>query len=197
MRRSILLRGRRRAIRADLRRGLAGTALATASAVFVGLVHAVPVSAVEVPPDNEPPYRPISLGEQARLDRCSAGVALHVGGPGLKKVAAKALTGPPEELAVATDPVGTMWPLSQAMVKDRDYPESSPTVTTERRLRWEAANETYWQTGWGSVEKDPPQFGSDIAAFTLSAQRDLCQDRYGWPCHGVQDLTGPSEGGRG
>ncbi|MEU0718636.1 hypothetical protein ABZ498_15845 [Streptomyces lavendulocolor] len=173
MRRSILLRGRRRAIRADLRRGLAGTALATSSAVFVGLVHAVPVSAVEVPPDNEPPYRPISLGEQARLDRCSAGVALHVGGPELKKVAAKALTGPPEELAVATDPVGTMWPLSQAMVKDRDYPESSPTVTTERRLRWEAANETYWQTGWGSVEKDPPQFGSDIAAFTLSAQRDL------------------------
>ncbi|MEU9983580.1 hypothetical protein [Streptomyces sp. NPDC050856] len=100
-------------------------------------------------------------------------MALHVGGPELKKVAAKVLTGPPEDLAAATDPVGTMWPLSQAMVKDRDYPESFPGVSTERRLRWEAANQTYWQTGWGSVEKDAPQFGSDIAAFTLSSQRDL------------------------
>ncbi|MFI1465718.1 hypothetical protein [Streptomyces wuyuanensis] len=163
--------GVRRIKRARLRRGLAGTALITASALFVGLVEAAPAGAVEVPPDTEPPNRPIALGEQGRLDRCAAGVALHVGGPELKKLAAKLLTGPPEELGAATDLATGMWPLNQAMVKDRDWPGGESS--TDRRRRWETANQTYWQSGWGSVAKDAPQFDKGIEAFTRNTQREL------------------------
>ncbi|MFD3323991.1 hypothetical protein [Streptomyces sp. NPDC058701] len=133
MQRTNLLRGGRRARRDALRRGLAGTALLTASAVLVGLIQAAPAGAVDVPPDTDPPYRPISLGEQARLDRCSGGFALHIGGPEMKKTAAKALTGPPADLASATDITTGMDPLHQARVKDRDSYEGSPVASADRR----------------------------------------------------------------
>ncbi|WP_158711796.1 hypothetical protein [Streptomyces virginiae] len=144
MRRSTLLRGRSPAVRAAVRRGLAGTALATSAALLAGLINAAPASAVEIPPDTNPPYLPISLGEQARLDRCAGGFALHIGGPEMKGAAAKALTGSPAALATATDPVTGMDPLHQAMVKDRDSYEGSPVASAERRQRWEASNNPYW-----------------------------------------------------
>ncbi|MBT2477367.1 hypothetical protein [Streptomyces sp. ISL-94] len=168
------MRGRRRATRDALRRGLAGTALLTASAVLVGLIQAAPAGAVEVPPDTEPPYRPISLGEQARLDRCAGGFALHIGGPEMKKTAAKALTGPAAELAKATDLATGMDPLHQARVKDRDSYEGSPVASAERRERWEASNYPYWKSGTGAgIPQYAPQFDKDVVAFTLGPQRDL------------------------
>ncbi|MFB7253820.1 hypothetical protein [Streptomyces nojiriensis] len=173
MRRSTLLRGRSPAVRAAVRRGLAGTALATSAALLAGLISAAPASAVEIPPDDEPQYRPISLGAQARLDRCSGGFALHVGGPELKKSAAKALTGTPAELATATDPVMGMDPLRQAMLKDRDAYEGSFVASSDRRDRWQASNKVYWETGSrGGVSQYAPQFDKDIVAFTYD-QRNL------------------------
>lgn len=173
MQRSTLLRGRSPAVRAAVRRGLAGTALATSAALLAGLISAAPASAVEIPPDDEPAYRPISLGQRARLDRCSGGFALHVGGPELKKSAAKALTGTPAELAAATDPVMGMDPLRQAMFKDRDAYEGSFLESSDRRDRWEASNKVYWETGnRGGVARYAPQFDKDIVAFTYD-QRNL------------------------
>ncbi|MFD5408512.1 hypothetical protein [Streptomyces nojiriensis] len=173
MRRSTLLRGRSPAARAAVRRGFAGTALATSAALLAGLISAAPASAVEIPPDDEPAYRPISLGAQARLDRCSGGFALHVGGPELKKSAARALTGTPAELATATDPVMGMDPLRQAMFKDRDAYEGSFLASSDRRDRWQASNKVYWETGnRGGVSQYAPQFDKDIVAFTYD-QRNL------------------------
>ncbi|MFE9635330.1 hypothetical protein [Streptomyces sp. NPDC006463] len=174
MRRSTLLRGRSPAVRAAVRRGLAGTALATSAALLAGLIGAAPASAVEVPPDTNPPYLPISLGEQARLDRCAGGFALHIGGPEMKGAAAKALTGTPAALATATDPVTGMDTLRQAMVKDRDSYEGSPVASTERRERWENANHPYWKSGTAAgIPQYAPQFDKDVVAFTLGPQRDL------------------------
>ncbi|MFG2487190.1 hypothetical protein ACGFSI_31100 [Streptomyces virginiae] len=174
MRRSTLLRGRSPAVRAAVRRGLAGTALATSAALLAGLINATPASAVEVPPDDEPPYRPISLGEQARLDRCAGGFALHIGGPEMKKVAAKALTGTPAELATATDLAMGMYPLSQARNKDRDSYEGSPVASAERREGWEKSNYPYWKSGTAAgIPQYAPQFDKDVVAFTLGPQRDL------------------------
>ncbi|MEU9415279.1 hypothetical protein [Streptomyces sp. NPDC048272] len=155
-----------------MRRGLAGTALATSAALLAALISAAPALAVEVPPDTDPPYQPISLGVQGRFDRCIAGVALHVGGPEMKKVAAKALTGTPDELRTAVNTTGT-YPLWFAMLADRDSFEGSPVASAERLERWEASNQSYWHSGWGSVERYAPKFDKDIVAFTLGPQRDL------------------------
>ncbi|WP_405978547.1 hypothetical protein [Streptomyces sp. NBC_00158] len=183
--RTTLLRGRSRASRDAVRRGLAGTALLTASAVLVGLIQAAPASAVEVPPDTDPPYRPISLGEQARLDRCAAGFALHIGGPEMKKTAAKALTGPAADLATATDLATGMYPLDQARIKDRDSYEGSPVASAERRERWEKANYPYWKSGTGAgVDQYAPKFDKDVVAFTLGPQRDL-YNQLGSDAHAV------------
>ncbi|MFE1555324.1 hypothetical protein ACFW6V_10065 [Streptomyces sp. NPDC058734] len=185
MQRTTLLRGRSRASRDALRRGLAGTALLTASAVLVGLIQAAPAGAVEVPPDTDPPYRPISLGEQARLDRCAAGFALHIGGPEMKKTAAKALTGPAADLATATDLATGMHPLDQARIKDRDSYEGSPVASAERRERWEKANYPYWKSGTGAgVDQYAPKFDKDVVAFTLGPQRDL-YNQLGSDAHAV------------
>ncbi|MFI5999921.1 hypothetical protein ACIA98_05815 [Streptomyces sp. NPDC051366] len=183
------MRVRRRVTRDALRRGLAGTALLTASAVLVGLIQAAPAGAVEVPPDTEPPYRPISLGQQARLDRCAGGFALHIGGPEMKKVASKALTGTPAGLATATDLATGMDPLRKAMLTDRDSREGSPVASAERREGWEASNKVYWETGnRGGVAQYAPQFDKDVVAFTLGPQRDLYY-RLGEDGHAVASKT--------
>ncbi|WP_371676613.1 hypothetical protein [Streptomyces sp. NBC_01276] len=157
-----------------MRRGLASTAVATSAALLAGLISAAPASAVEIPPDDEPAYRPISLGVQDRLHRCAGGFALHIGGPEMKGVAAKALTGTPAELAAATAMGTGMDPLRQAMFKDRDSREGSPVASAERRERWEASNYPYWKSGTAAgIPQYAPQFDKDIVAFTLGPQRDL------------------------
>ncbi|MEU8838343.1 hypothetical protein AB0D97_04305 [Streptomyces roseus] len=127
---------------------------------------------MDIPPDDDPAYRPISLGEHARLDRCSAGFALHIGGPEVKTAAAMALTGPARDLATATDPVTGMYPLEQARIRDRDA-AGGAKAANERRQRWEASNYVYWDTGSrGGVSRDAPQFDKDIVAFA-GLEREL------------------------
>ncbi|WP_329364232.1 hypothetical protein [Streptomyces sp. NBC_01483] len=83
-------------------------ALATATAVLGGLVSAAPATADE-PGDNPAnPYERtlrISLGAQARKDRCQVARAVHYGGPELKNLAATRLTGTDAALRTA---VGTV-----------------------------------------------------------------------------------------
>ncbi|MFD0376946.1 hypothetical protein [Streptomyces sp. NPDC127112] len=155
---------------------MTGTALLTASAVLTGLIQAAPASAVDIPPDDQPAYRPISLGARARTDRCVGGFALHIGGPEMKQVAAKALAGTAAELASATtlDPQTGQYPLREAMIKDRDSREGSPVASAERRERWEKANYPYWESGTkAGIPQYAPKFDEDIVAFTLGPQRAL------------------------
>ncbi|GAA3376600.1 hypothetical protein [Streptomyces racemochromogenes] len=176
MQRTTLLRRRSAGVRAAVRRGLAGTALATSAALLAGLISAAPASAVEIPPDDEPQYRPISLGSDPRRDRCAAGFALHIGGPEMKKVASKALAGTTAELNAATamDPQTGQYPLYEAMLKDRDSREGSPVESAERRERWEKANYPYWESGTkAGIPQYAPKFDEDIVAFTLGPQRAL------------------------
>ncbi|CAL9546391.1 hypothetical protein SUDANB120_04352 [Streptomyces sp. enrichment culture] len=125
----------------------------------------------------------------SRCLRCAAGFALHIGGPEMKKTAAKALTGTPAELAAATDPLMGMHPLNEARIKDRDSYEGSPVASAERRERWEKSNYPYWKSGTGAgIPQYAPQFDKDVVAFTLGPQRDL-YNQLGSDGHAVPSKT--------
>ena len=95
-----------------MRRGFSAVALATATAVLGGLVGAAPAFAEE-PGDNPTnPYERtlrISLGAQARMDRCQVARAVHFGGPEMKTYAAGKLAGPDTGLR----PVVANWTLGE------------------------------------------------------------------------------------
>jgi hypothetical protein len=147
-----------------------------ASAVLTGLVYAAPARADD-PPAGDPDAGSdrISLGLDARIDRCVAGMALHIGGPALKAAAAKALNGTDTELATALEGhqlgLGT---LGDARSKDNDGVIDYLNLSRKRKDRWEAANKIYAQTGWSSgTEYHAPEFDKGVVAFTLGPQRDL------------------------
>ncbi|EFL34946.1 predicted protein [Streptomyces viridochromogenes DSM 40736] len=163
----------RRALRS---RGLAGTALVAASAVLTGLVYATPARADD-PPAEDPDagqFR-ISLGQDARMNRCVAGTALHIGGPTLKAAAAKALNGTDADLTAALEGAQTgLGTLGDARGKDNDGVTQYLDQSRKRTERWETANKIYAQTGWDSgTEYHAPEFDKDVVAFTLGPQRDL------------------------
>ncbi|MGX5212533.1 hypothetical protein ACWKT3_28240 [Streptomyces violaceus] len=162
----------RRALRS---RGLAGTALVAASAVLTGLVYAAPARADEPAEDPDAGQFRISLGVDARTNRCVAGTALHIGGPALKAAAAKALNGTDTELTGALEghQVG-LGTLGDARSKDNDGVIDYLDQSRKRKTRWETANKIYAQTGWSSgTEYHAPEFDADVVAFTLGPQRDL------------------------
>ncbi|MEV5429796.1 hypothetical protein [Streptomyces sp. NPDC052701] len=147
-----------------------------ASAVLTGLVYAVPARADEpVPEDPDAGSPRISIGATDRINRCMAGVALHVGGPAMKAAAAKALNGTTAELATALDGVHLgMGTLGDARSKDNDGVIQYLRDSQDRKERWETANKVYAQTGWDSgTSYHAPEFDADIVAFTLGPQRDL------------------------
>ncbi|MFF5966114.1 hypothetical protein ACFY64_20720 [Streptomyces collinus] len=147
-----------------------------ASAVLTGLVYAAPARADEPPAEDPDAGRfRISLGVDARTNRCVAGTALHIGGPALKAAAAKALNGTDTELAGALEGhqlgLGT---LGDARTKDNDGVIDYLDQSHKRTERWETANKIYAQTGWSSgTEYHAPEFDADVVAFTLGPQRDL------------------------
>ncbi|NUQ98669.1 MAG: hypothetical protein HOY79_19665, partial [Streptomyces sp.] len=163
----------RRALRSG---GLTGTALLAASALLTGLVHAVPARAAERAAEDPDAGRPrISLGEDARINRCIAGVALHIGGPALKAAAAKALNGTDADLTAALEGAQSgLGTLGDARGKDHDAVIAYLNQSRDRAARWEAANKVYAQTGWDSgTSFHAPEFDADVVAFTLGPQNDL------------------------
>ncbi|MFE3410905.1 polymorphic toxin-type HINT domain-containing protein [Streptomyces mirabilis] len=152
-------------------------ALATATAVLGGLVSAAPATADE-PGDNPAnPYERtlrISLGAQARKDRCQGARAVHYGGPELKSVAAAKLTGTDADLRafVRPDAIGGEW--SQAAQRDDDAGLADLKAFRDRQDKLNTTNKPYASVN-SSEGRDywAPEFGKDIVAFTLGTQQDL------------------------
>lgn len=160
-----------------LQRSIAGTALVTAAAVLGGLVHAVPAAADE-PGDNPAnPYQRtlrISLGAQARADRCQAGQAVHFGGPDLKAAAAARLTGTDAALRAFVTPDALLGEWGQAALRDRDAGIAALNAFRDRQTKLDETNKPYRSVN-SSNGRDfwAPEFGADIVTFTLGTQQKL------------------------
>ncbi|MGW5031208.1 hypothetical protein ACWEQW_07985 [Streptomyces nigra] len=159
-----------------MRRGFSAVALATATAVLGGLVGAAPAFAEE-PGDNPTnPYERtlrISLGAQARMDRCQVARAVHFGGPEMKTYAAGKLAGPDAGLR----PVVANWTLGElgdAHRRDLDAGLADWKTYRDRQDTLNSANKPYASVNSsGGRDYHAPDFGKDIVAFTLGTQRDL------------------------
>lgn len=141
-----------------------------------GLVSAAPALAEE-PGDNPTnPYERtlrISLGAQARKDRCQVARAVHFGGPEMKTYAAGKLAGTDAELrtVVANWSFGE---LGDAHQRDKDAGLADLNAYRDRQDKLNAANKPYAAVNSSSGrDYHAPAFGKDIVAFTLGTQRDL------------------------
>ncbi|WP_228039900.1 Tox-REase-5 domain-containing protein [Streptomyces chromofuscus] len=151
----------------------------------MGLVQASPVAADTAPEEDTGFYRN-SVGQNQRLDRCLAGVALHYGGANMKAKAIEGLTGTSEELFAVIGDRGWigLGPLGQASDADReaglDYRDGSDARTEEL----DAANTPYAQSAYASEDMmwDPPEFDAELRQFTLFTQEQLA-GRLGWEGH--------------
>ncbi|MEV6393295.1 hypothetical protein AB0M39_00645 [Streptomyces sp. NPDC051907] len=155
---------------------MAGTALVTASTVLMGLVYAVPAQADE-PGDHptDPWLRTvrISLGQEARQDRCQTARAVHYGGPEMKTVANKALSGSDADVDAALKDWN--WgPIGQALDRDKEAGDKYGEAFGIRHDKLNKANEPYSGANFfGGREHQAPEFGEDILAFTFGKQRQI------------------------
>jgi hypothetical protein len=144
--------------------------------VLGGLVSAAPATADE-PGDNPAnPYERslrISLGAQARKDRCQVARAVHYGGPELKNLAATRLTGTDAALRTAVGD-GRLGELGQALRTDLDAGAAAGQAFHDRQIKLNEANKPYAAVNsFGGRDYWAPEFGGDINAFTVGTQRDL------------------------
>ncbi|MGW3653126.1 hypothetical protein [Streptomyces sp. NPDC000878] len=142
-----------------------------------GLVSAAPAASDE-PGDNPTnPYERtlrISLGEQARKDRCQAGRAVQFAGPELNSVAAAKLTGTDAALRAFVTPDAILGEWGQASIRDRDAGIAALNTFRDRQDKLNTANKPYASVNSsGGRDYWAPEFGNDIVAFTLGTQQDL------------------------
>ncbi|MDO0936699.1 hypothetical protein QQY66_35160 [Streptomyces sp. DG2A-72] len=141
-----------------------------------GLVSAAPAAADE-PGDNPAnPYERtlrISLGAQARKDRCQVARAVHFGGPEMKTYAATKLAGPDAGLrTVVAD--WTFGELGAAHWRDSDTGLADLRAYRDRQDKLNASNKPYASVNsQGGRDYWAPDFGKDIITFTLGTQQDL------------------------
>ncbi|MFJ8646176.1 hypothetical protein ACIRNI_08625 [Streptomyces sp. NPDC093546] len=176
---------RRRRLRSTLAGAISATALTTASAVLLGLIQAVPAAA-ETVPEEDTGYERNTIGQQRRLDRCLAGVALHVGGPQMKAKAIEGLTGTDQQLRDVVGNIGWIGygPLGQAKDADEEAGSAYIDAATARTNGLNAANKPYVDSAWADdgMELHAPEFGEDVGHFTSVTQRELAW-RLGWDGH--------------
>ncbi|RPF36342.1 DUF4160 domain-containing protein [Streptomyces sp. TLI_185] len=148
----------------------------TATAVLGGLVSTAPAAADE-PGDN--PANPhertlrISLGAQARKDRCQVARAVHFGGPEMKTYAATKLAGTDADLRTIVAN-WTFGELGDAHRRDKDASLADLQTYRDRQDKLNAANKPYAAVNSsGGRDYFAPDFGKDIVAFTLGPQQDL------------------------
>lgn len=174
--RTSLIRANRRQRGGGLRCGVAALALATTAAVLGGLVSP-PLAAADEPGDNPAnPYERtlrISLGAQARKDRCQVARAVHFGGPEMKTFAATKLAGADDALRT----VVTNWKsgeLGSAQQRDAEAGLADLRAYRDRQDNLNVGNKPYAAVN-SSAGRDyfAPEFGRDIVAFTLGTQQDL------------------------
>ncbi|MFB6552164.1 hypothetical protein [Streptomyces sp. NPDC056405] len=166
-------------------RGISGTALVTAAAVFMGLVQAPPAAA-DTTPEEDTGYVRNSIGEARRLDRCLTGVALHFGGANMKAKAIEGLTGTPAELRAVVGDVGWIgsYPLGQAKDADGAASLDYRDASNARTEALDAANKPYVESAYASEDMQwhAPEFDADVRQFTLFTQEELA-NRLGWDGH--------------
>ncbi|ORT55468.1 hypothetical protein [Streptomyces sp. CB03238] len=153
-----------------------GIVLATTAALLGGLVTAVPAAADEPGDNPADPYQRtlrISLGAQARKDRCQVSRAVHYGGPEAKTLANSNLSGPPEVLRQAA----MYWnyePSILANQKDVDAGGAYADAYQARQIKLNETNKPYASTNsLNGRSYHAPEFGADILSFTLKAQREF------------------------
>ncbi len=116
----------------------------------------------------------ISLGEQARKDRCQAGRAVQFAGPELNAVAATKLTGTDAALRAFVTPDALLGEWGQASTRDRDAGIAAAHAFRDRQDKLNTANKPYAaENSFGGRDYHAPEFGKDIVAFTLGTQQDL------------------------
>jgi hypothetical protein len=174
--------GTRRSKRAALARGMSGTALATAAAVLAGVMGAMPAQADEPGDNPADPYKRtlrISLGEQAREDRCVLGLAVHYGGPELKAFANTTLAGPDTGISAALHGPGG-YPskeYSDASKKDLDAVDAYGTEFHRRQDQLDIDNHPYASANYsGGRPWHAPLIGGDIVAFTMEGRKQIPGD---------------------
>ncbi|MDV5147410.1 hypothetical protein R1T08_25350 [Streptomyces sp. SBC-4] len=149
----------------------------TASAVLVGMISASPVAAEEPTPEVDDGLYRNSIGSDRRLDRCIAGVALHVGGPQVKAKAIEGLTGTQEQLGgiVRAPEWWNPSPLNLASKADQEAAGVYSGMAWDRDDALTAANHPYAS----SVASDAgltwhaPKFSEGLRHFTLVTQKEL------------------------
>ncbi|MFI6857789.1 hypothetical protein [Streptomyces sp. NPDC050416] len=161
------------------------------TSVVAGLISAAPVSAAPRAADEPDTglYRN-SVGEQPRLDRCTAGFSLHIGGPAMKAKAIEGLTGTDAQLhAVIGTPADFYAQMGDAMVTDRDSASGYLDNSRKRKSDLEAANKVYAQTSSsGEITLHAPEFDKSITDFTLGAGKNLL-NKFGQDGHAVPSKT--------
>ncbi|WP_327326159.1 hypothetical protein OG735_29490 [Streptomyces sp. NBC_01210] len=167
---------RNRRARRAWARGIAGTALATASSILMGLVYAVPAQADEPGDNPTDPYQRtlrISLGAEARKDRCQVSRGVHYGGPEMKTVANKALSGTDSDVHAAIKD-WSFGPLGQALDRDKEAGQAYGGTFAARQAKLNETNKPYAaDNSSGGRDYHAPEFGEDILAFTFGKQRDI------------------------
>ncbi|MFD4508427.1 hypothetical protein [Streptomyces sp. NPDC058457] len=162
--------------------------------MVAGLIAVAPASGAPRAADEQDTgfYRN-SIGEQARLDRCTAGFALHAGGPTMKAKAIEGLTGTDGQLhAVIGTPADNYAQMGAAMVTDRDSVSTYLERSRKRKSDLEAANKVYAQTSDSDqITLDAPEFDKAVTDFTVGAGLDLLngfgQDGHAVPSKAVID----------
>lgn len=168
---------RRRRIRSALTRATATTALVTASAVFLGMIQAVPAAADTEPETDDLTQYRNTVGSDRRADRCTAGQALHIGGPLVKAKAIEGLIGTEQQLKGVAHGIDWYYdsPLVEAAKADKQAAYVYRNMVTERNDGLHTANKTYYL----SVSSDAglswyaPKFGADVTHFTTTTLIDL------------------------
>lgn len=151
-----------------MRRFLAGTALLAASSVLSTLITTVPASATIGVADEEDTglYRS-SIGEEPRLLRCTAGVALHIGGPALKAKAIEGLKGTNARLAAIVGSPSHWNELSAAAGGDKELADQYIDRSDARHKGWEDSNRVYAKSSYdGEVDLHAPRFDAPVRDFT-------------------------------
>ncbi|MEV8331216.1 hypothetical protein OG275_00305 [Streptomyces niveus] len=151
-----------------VRRFLAGTALLAASSVLSTLITTVPASATIGVADEEDTglYRS-SIGEEPRLLRCTAGVALHIGGPALKAKAIEGLKGTNARLAAIVGSPSHWNELSAAAGGDKELADQYIDRSDARHKGWEDSNRVYAKSSYdGEVDLHAPRFDAPVRDFT-------------------------------
>ncbi|MFD7169728.1 hypothetical protein [Streptomyces violascens] len=143
-------------------------------------MSAMPARADEPGDNPADPYKRtlrISLGEQARADRCVLGLSVHYGGPELKAFANTTLAGTDAGIAAALRGGGGGYPskeYSDAAQKDLDAVNAYGTEFTRRQQQLDIDNNPYANANYsGGRPWHAPVIGGDVLAFTMEGRKQI------------------------